>query len=107
MKGKYGAAYLMMGFAIVCMAIHFWTGWQAAIDEAATHGESAQMGEYMVQWIRDTFENLQSEFWQLAVQFSLLAGFFTFIGVRAHEEDQEKLKSMVGQILANQERQQG
>jgi hypothetical protein len=38
--------------------IHFYFEWQAAIDEAATHGESATMINYFMEWLRDTFENL-------------------------------------------------
>ena len=98
--GKYRAALLMVAAALVCVIVHFWFGWQAAIDEAATHGESATMGEYVVEWVRDTFENLQSEFWQLAVQFALLAGFFEFIRVKAYEEDQEVTKASLERIEA-------
>lgn len=77
---------------------HFYTGWEAEIDEAATHGESAQMDEYVVQWVRDTFENLQSEFWQLAFQFALLAGFFELVRVNAYEEDEEDGKQRLERI---------
>ena len=88
----------MMGFAILCLIIHFWTGWQAAIDEATQHNTTATMDEYFIQWLRDTFENLQSEFWQLAVQFALLAGFFEFIRVKAYEEDEEDVKNRLHRI---------
>jgi hypothetical protein len=90
----------MIAFALLCVVVHFWFGWQAAIDEAATHDQSATMDEYVIEWVRDTFENLQSEFWQLAVQFALLAGFFEFLRVRAHEEDQEELKQRLSRIEA-------
>jgi hypothetical protein len=90
----------MVVFALICVVVHFWFGWQAAIDEAATHGQSETMDQYATEWVRDTFENLQSEFWQLAVQFALLSGFFEFIRVRAHEEDQEELKQRLGRIEA-------
>jgi hypothetical protein len=98
--GKYRAAILMMGFAILCLVIHFYTGWKADINEAAMHGESAIFSEYFIEWLRDTFENLQSEFWQLAVQFALLAGFFEFIRVKAYEEDEEDVKQRLTRIEA-------
>lgn len=104
---KYRATVLMVVFALMSMAIHLWFGWQAAIDEAATHGESARVGEYLIQWTRDTFENWQSEFVQLAVQFALLAGFFELIRVKAYEEDQEELKRKVNEILELQRAQSG
>ena len=98
--GKYRAAALMAGTAVVCLALHFYFGWKSAIDEAATRQQSAEMSQYFVQWLRDTFENLQSEFWQLAVQFALIAGFFEFIRVRVYEEDVEEVKSQLERIEA-------
>jgi hypothetical protein len=96
--GKYRAALLMVALAIVCMVVHFWAGWEAAVEEAAVHGTSEEMSRYLIEWFRDVFENLQSEFWQLAVQFALLAGFFEFMRVRAYEEDQEELKQRLTRI---------
>ena len=92
------AVRFMVVLALVSVAIHFIFGWYAAVDEAAAHGESARWSEYIVQWVRDTFENLQSEFWQLAVQFALLAGLFKWLNVQAYEEDQEKVKSELAEI---------
>ncbi len=56
------------------------------------------MDEYVVQWVRDTFEYLQSEFWQLAFQFALLAGFFELVRVNAYEEDEEDGKQRLERI---------
>lgn len=97
---KYRAAMLMTGFAILSLVVHFYSGWRADINEAAMHGQSAAFGDYFVEWARDTFENLQSEFWQLAVQFALLAGFFEFIRVKAYEEDEEDVKERLARIEA-------
>ncbi len=98
--GKYRAALLMVAAAVVCVLVHFYAGWEADMNEAAMHGQSAVFSEYVIEWTRDTFENLQSEFWQLAVQFALLAGFFKFIAVRAYEEDQEEIKERVKHLEA-------
>ena len=84
---------MMSIVAIVCLALHLWLGWEAAVDEAATHGTTANWDSYLIEWGRDTFENLQSEFWQLAVQFALLAGLFEVIAVHAYEKDQEEMKA--------------
>ena len=86
--------------AIVFLALHFWTGWEAFVDDAASHGESAMWADYWIVWARDTVENMQSEFWQLAVQFALLAGFFRFIGVQAYEEDEEEVKQRLIRLEA-------
>lgn len=88
---KYGAAMFMAAVAVVFLIHHGWTGWEAFVDESA-HNETAAWSDDMIVWARDTVENLQSEFWQLAVQFALLAGVFKVIGVQAYEEDEEEVK---------------
>lgn len=95
---KYRATIMMAIIAIVCLLMHLWLGWEAAVEEAATHGTSATWPAYLVEWGRDTFENLQSEFWQLAVQFALLAGLFEAISVHAYEKDEEELKAQLARI---------
>ena len=100
MSQKYRASMMMVLFAVACLVIHFYSGWQAAIDESAQHQQAAVFSEYIVEWTRDTFENLQSEFWQLAVQFALLAGFFEFLSVKAYDEDQEQMKAQLDRIEA-------
>ena len=95
---KYRAMTFMAVLALVSLAIHFWMGWEAFVTESASHNEKALWGDYMIQWLRDTFENLQSEFWQLAAQFALLAGLFKFIGVEAYEEDEEHVKQELADI---------
>ena len=96
----------MAVIAIIFLILHFWSGWEAFVDEAAAQQQKALWSEYLVVWARDTVENLQSEFWQLAVQFALLAGFFRFMGIQAYEDDIEKqnerLKRMEAKIDALQ-----
>ena len=89
---KYRATYLMAAVAAIFLTLHFFTGWEAAVNDAEMHGTSVTMSSYIVEWSRDTFENLQSEFWQLAVQFALIAVAFEFIKIRAYEEDVEEVK---------------
>jgi hypothetical protein len=95
---KYSAVLCMVALAVACLVLHFWFGWQAFIEDAATHGEVATLDAYRIEWARDTFENLQSEFWQLAAQFLLLAGALELIGVRAYEKDQEQIKKKLDNL---------
>jgi hypothetical protein len=96
---RHGAVILMVILATMAMVVHLVYGWQAFVSEAQSHGEDAAWSEYLIVWVRDTFENLQSEFWQLAVQFALLAGLFQFIGVRAYEEDTEDIKEKLDDLM--------
>jgi hypothetical protein len=95
---KYSAALFMLSLGILCLAIHFVFGWNAFQDEAAEHGSSAQWSNYFVTWVRDVFENLQSEFIQLFFQFLLIAGAFKFLDIHAYEEDVEELRQQLTRI---------
>lgn len=95
---KYSAALLMAAFALVSVIVHVVTGWYAFVEEASSHGEIAQWEPYLIEWTRQTFENWQSEFVQLAVQMALLAGCFRFLGVSTYEEDAEQIKRRLDQM---------
>ncbi|MGN6032350.1 MAG: hypothetical protein ACTHQE_11875 [Thermomicrobiales bacterium] len=95
---KYRAALLMTVAALGSVLIHYWTGWISAVHQAEGHGQSISLASHTIDWLRDTFENLQAEFWQLAIQFALLAGFFEFIKVHTYDEDQEEIKQRLAQI---------
>jgi hypothetical protein len=95
---KYSAALFMLSLGIACLVIHFVFGWNAYQNDAAEHGSTAQWGDYFLTWIRDVFENLQSEFIQLFFQFLLIAGAFKFINIQAYEEDIEGLSEQLSRI---------
>ena len=57
--------------------------------DAGLQGQPVSVALHTVDWLRDAFENLQAEFWQLATQFALLAGLPQFIHVHAFDVDQE------------------
>ena len=100
MSIRYRAMMLMALLAVIFMGLHVWSGWEAFVDEASWHSEKALWSQYMMVWFRDTVENLQSEFWQLAVQFALIAGVLKAIGIQAYEEDVEETKQMIRQLEA-------
>ena len=82
---KYGYAWITLGFFLISFGLHWWFGWNAFVDEAATHGQSADVNEYLTQMGRDTFENWQSEFLQLLWQVVGLA-YFLYIGSPSSKE---------------------
>src|SRR5262245_50416740 len=57
------------GLGILLMVLFFasWLGqavvqWQEFTDEAAAHGESVKVGDFMASFMQSTLENWQSEF---------------------------------------------
>src|SRR5215204_6127558 len=95
---KHQAWIWMAAIAIACMVVHFVYGWHAFVEEANAHNQTAEMASYRIEWMRDTFENLQSEFWQLAVQFLVLAGVLKAIGLQEYEESVEVANSKVDDL---------
>lgn len=73
--GKYAYAWITLAFFLGSMLLHWWFGWQAFQDEARDHGQTAELGAFVTQAARDTFENWQSEFLQLLWQVVGLAYF--------------------------------
>jgi hypothetical protein len=65
---KYGFAWVTIGFLLVSIVGHWVFGWFAYVDEQQTHGADIEVGGYVVELLRQTFENWQSEFLQLLWQ---------------------------------------
>jgi hypothetical protein len=80
------------------LLLHWWFGWQAFADEAAQHGQSPELGQYLVQMSRDTFENWQSEFLQLLWQVVGLA-YFLYLGSPSSHENDDRLEAKVDALL--------
>ena len=95
---KYGYAWITLGFFLISFGLHWWFGWNAFVDEAATHGQSADVNEYLTQMGRDTFENWQSEFLQLLWQVVGLA-YFLYIGSPSSKENDDRLEAKVDELL--------
>jgi hypothetical protein len=96
---RYSSAIAMFVVGVIFMAFHFYLGWGAYVEESASHNQIADWANYMQLWGRDTTENLQSEFMQLAAQFALLAGMFETWRIKAYEKDQEEVKRKLDTIM--------
>ncbi|HEX2802695.1 MAG TPA: DUF6766 family protein, partial [Sphingomicrobium sp.] len=97
LKG-YAYAWITLGFFLISLILHWWFGWNAFVDEASEHGQSAQVGTYVTQMLRDTFENWQSEFLQLLWQVVGLA-YFLYLGSPSSHENDDRLEAKVDALL--------
>ena len=97
LKG-YAYAWLTLGFFLVSFGLHWWFGWYAFQNEAAEHGQSPQVREYLIEMSRDTFENWQSEFLQLLWQVVGLA-YFLYLGSPTSHENDDRLEAKVDALL--------
>ena len=94
----YAYAWITLAFFLVSLALHWWFGWSAFVDEASEHGQTAVFDDYLVQMLRDTFENWQSEFLQLLWQVVGLA-YFLYLGSPSSHENDDRLEAKVDALL--------
>ncbi len=97
LKG-YAYAWLTLAFFLGSLALHWWFGWRAFVDDASQHSQAPEIGVYMSQMLRDTFENWQSEFLQLLWQVVGLA-YFLYLGSPSSHENDDRLEAKVDALL--------
>jgi hypothetical protein len=95
---RYAYAWLTAGFFLVSIVLHWVFGWYAFADDQKVHGEAAQLGPYLVEMGRDTFENWQSEFLQLLWQVVGLA-YFLYAGSPASKENDDRTEAKIDALL--------
>ena len=95
---KYAYAWITVAFFLVSLALHWWFGWLAYVDEASEHGSMPETNAYLVEMGRDTFENWQSEFLQLLWQVVGLA-YFLYIGSPSSKENDDRLEAKIDALL--------
>ena len=94
----YAYGLLTLLFFLGSLALHWWFGWHAYANEAADHGQSPELNEYLVEVSRQTFENWQSEFLQLLWQVVGLA-YFLWLGSPSSHENDDRLEAKVDALL--------
>ena len=78
----YGYAWITLGFFLISLAGHWIFGWFAYVSDQQAHAQPIQTSEYLVEMMRDTLENWQSEFLQVFV-FIVLTTFL--VHRKSHE----------------------
>ncbi|MDG2520644.1 hypothetical protein P7B02_03740 [Caulobacter segnis] len=77
---------------------HWLFGWLAFADEQAAHHQAVEVGPYLNLMARDTFENWQSEFLQLAWQVGGLALLY-YAGSPQSRGDDERMEGKLDALL--------
>ena len=98
---KYAYAWLTLLFFAVSLGLHWYFGWQAFANDAAEHGQTPEVSEYLSEMGRDTFENWQSEFLQLLWQVLGLA-YFLYLGSPSSKENDDRLEAKIDELLRMQ-----
>ena len=98
MLRKYAYAWITLAFFTVSIGLHWGFGWFAFVDEAQSHGQAPELGPYLVEMGRDTFENWQSEFLQLLWQVVGLA-YFLYVGSPSSKENDDRMEAKIDALL--------
>jgi hypothetical protein len=95
---KYGFAWVTLGFLIISLVGHWLFGWFAYVDEQQLHGGSIEVDGYVVELLRQTFENWQSEFLQLLWQVVGLT-VLLYVGSPQSKESEDRNEAILEAIL--------
>ncbi len=97
-----GLGYALFVLFVLAWLVHLFTGWQEFAAEQAAHGELAAVwGEdgYVWTWLAHSFENIMSEFLQLAA-FVVLTAFLIFEGSAESKDSDERLEAKVDAMMS-------
>ncbi len=94
----YSFGWLTLGLFVFSLIGHWIFGWYDFLNEQQTHGQPADLNPYIVQMMRETLENWQSEFLQLLWQVGGLA-FFLFLGSPQSKEENDRIEAKIDFIL--------
>jgi hypothetical protein len=95
---NYGFAWVTAGFFLVSLTGHWVFAWFAyAAEQQALH-QPVEVGGYLVQVMRDTLENWQSEFLQLIWQVAGLA-LLLHVGSPQSKEGDDRMEAKLDAIL--------
>jgi len=95
---KYAYAWITILFFLISIAGHWIFGWYAFVDDATQHSQTPEVGAYLIEMGRDTFENWQSEFLQLLWQVVGLA-YFLYVGSPASKENDDRTEAKLDALI--------
>ncbi|HEX8591540.1 MAG TPA: DUF6766 family protein [Candidatus Paceibacterota bacterium] len=95
---KYSYIWVTLVLFLGSLIGHWIFAWYAFVEEQLAHGEQVQMSSYLIQVLRDTLENWQSEFLQLIWQVAGLA-FLFHVGSPQSKEGDERLEEKLDLVL--------
>ena len=93
-----GYVWITLIFFAVSISLHWFFGWQTFKQEQLEHGQPIIVSDYVVEMLRDTMENWQSEFLQLIWQVAGLA-FLWYAGSPQSKEGDERMEQKMDFII--------
>jgi hypothetical protein len=90
--------WVTLSFFLVSLILHWAFGWRAFKSEQQMHGQPIIVSDYVIEMLRDTMENWQSEFLQLIWQVAGLA-FLWHTGSPQSKEGDERKEEKLDYII--------
>ena len=103
---RYGYLWVTLVLFVGSLVGHWLFAWFAFVEEQVAHGEAVEVSAYLVEVMRDTLENWQSEFLQLMWQVAGLA-FLLYVGSPQSKEGQDRTEEKIDAILSLIDKEQG
>ena len=95
---KYGYLWITLILFVGSLVGHWLFAWYAFVEEQLAHGEAIEVSGYLIEVLRDTLENWQSEFLQLMWQVAGLAYFF-YLGSPQSMEGDDRVEEKLDLVL--------
>ena len=95
---RYGYGWVTLGFFILTLVGHWLFGWFTYVGEQQAHNQPVKVPDYVIQMMRDTLENWQSEFLQLLWQIGGLA-VLLYVGSPQSKEGDDRIEAKIDAIL--------
>jgi hypothetical protein len=96
---NFGLSLVLMILFFLSWATQAVAQWEEYRDDQRTHGETAEVGQYLVGFSQSTLENWQSEFLQL-FSFVTLAAVFIHRGSGESKDTDDRMEQMLKEIKA-------
>ena len=97
LKG-YGYLWVTLFLFLFSIVGHWVFAWYAYVNDQKAHKQPIEVNEYVMETMRDTFENWQSEFLQLIWQVAGLA-YLWYLGSPQSKEGDDRKEEKLDEIL--------
>lgn len=95
---RFGFFWVTAGFFVISLVGHWLFGWFAYVNEQQALHQPIAVNGYLVEMMRDTMENWQSEFLQLIWQVAGLA-ILLHVGSPQSKEGDDRMEAKIDAIL--------
>ena len=95
---KKGYVWVTLIFFLFSLLLHWIFGWEAFKNEQTAHAQPIIVSAYLMEVMRDTMENWQSEFLQLIWQVAGLS-FLLYVGSPQSKEGDDRKEEKLDYII--------